>query len=94
MICNFNDFPKNVRDQIRAFLSLSPPPQLPFWENQARIFLSQQQHFAAFFILDKIAAVFGKDAARHAIARISRIPQHLRGRGLPASFDASLHPAF
>lgn len=94
MICNFNDFPKNVRDQIHAFLSISPPPQLPFWENQARIFLSQQCHFAAFFILDKIAAVFGKDAARHAIARISHIPQHLRGRGLPADFDAPIHPAF
>lgn len=87
------EFDASAYQQIRAFLSLRPTPQVNHWETLARKFREHGDVHAAYFILDKLASVYGKDVARAAIERFTQLPLFMRGRGAPIDATEQTHPA-
>ena len=93
MRVSIRDFDASIYQQIRAFLSVRPLPQVNHWESLAHKFYTQGDARAAYYMIDKIASTYGKDVARAALERFTQLPPFLRGRGAPIDTTPQTHPA-
>lgn len=93
MILAIDDIAPEVADTLKKLATVYPFPQLSVWEGLAKRLYDQGKTAEACYTLDLTAKPYGKDVARHAAERVTRIPAHLKGRGIPAAWHERLHPA-
>lgn len=93
MIFSLKDITANQLHNIKSLLLLKPVPQLPVWENMARLMMQKNCIPEACFLVDILAQYYGKALGRKYSERIFGVQMSQKGRDICSGCSPNAHPA-